>query len=158
MFKVDPLRLFEYSSWLLVWVYLPCFSMTQYLPSLSGITITWHSPYVRFFLELPANNYFMLKCDEKIEKNDFRYDEKSAATWVQEFSGPVLSTTATKKSIVSYFQTIENVSFTNWNYIFKILIKTGSMGTFKCCDEICDKHLYDINIHILKACENLWIL
>jgi len=80
--------------------------------------LKWNNNHVtltvcEIFLELPANNYFMLKCDEKIEKNDFRYDEKSAATWVQEFSGPVLSTTATKKSIVSYFQTIENVSLTN---------------------------------------------
>ena len=71
MFKVDPLRLFEYSSWLPVRVYLPYFSITQYFPSLSGIItwiITWHSSYVRFFKKLPANNYFMLKCYEKIDK------------------------------------------------------------------------------------------
>ena len=47
MFKVDPLRLF--SSWLPVWV---IHMLTQYLPSLSGITIMWHSPYVRFFYRM----------------------------------------------------------------------------------------------------------
>ena len=69
-----------------------------------------------FLIELkiePANNYFMLKCDEKIDLNDFRYDEKGAATRVQEFFRPVLSTIATKKSLVSYFQTIKNVSSIN---------------------------------------------
>ena len=59
----------------------------------------------------------MLKCDEKIDLNDFRYDEKGAATRVQEFFGPVLSKIATKANFVSYFQTIKNVSL-NHKYKF----------------------------------------
>ena len=57
----------------------------------------------------------MLKCDEKIDLNDFRYDEKGAATRVQEFFGPVLSTIATKKSLVSHFQTRDPRTRAGWS-------------------------------------------